>query len=60
MVDVITDTEAEPVFYVTVGKNKWFSGQVKVIDLSWYGSYRELRRQCYLYICLSELFMAHL
>ena len=40
MVDVITDTEAEPVFYVTVGKNKWFSGQVKVVDLSWYAPYK--------------------
>ena len=44
MVDVITDTEAEPIFYVTVGQNKWFSGQVKVVDLSWYAPYRELRR----------------
>lgn len=41
MTEVITDTTSAPVFYVTVGENKWFSGQVKVVDLSWYEPYRE-------------------
>lgn len=41
MVEVITDTSSVPVFYVTVGQNKYFSGQVKVLDLSWYEPYRE-------------------
>lgn len=41
MAEVITDTESAPVFYVTVGENKWFSGDVKVLDLSWYEPYRE-------------------
>lgn len=41
MAEVITGTSTAPVFYVTVGKNKWFSGQVKVLDLSWYEPYRE-------------------
>lgn len=42
MSDVITDTTSSPVFYVDVGENKWFSGKVKVVDLSWYEPYREL------------------
>lgn len=41
MVEVITDTSSVPVFYVRVGENKWFSGDVKVLDLSWYEPYRE-------------------
>jgi len=41
MAEVITDTTSAPVFYVTVGENKYFSGKVKVVDLSWYDPYRE-------------------
>lgn len=41
IVEVVTDTSSAPCFYVTVGENKWFSGEVKVLDLSWYEPYKE-------------------
>lgn len=41
IVEVVTDTSSAPCFYVTVGENKWISGEVKVLDLSWYEPYKE-------------------
>lgn len=41
MVGVITDTDSAPTFYVNISDNKWFTGQVKVMDLSWYAPYKE-------------------
>lgn len=40
MVDVITDTTNAPRLTMNI-KSKWYSGNITVIDLSWYDQYRE-------------------
>ena len=41
MVDVITDTESSPKYSMNVN-SKWYSGEVTIVDLSWYAPYKEL------------------
>lgn len=40
MVDVITDTTNAPRLTMNI-KSKWYSGNITVVDLSWYDQYRE-------------------
>lgn len=39
--DTISADENSSVFYITVVKNKWFDGQVQVINLEWYKPYKQ-------------------
>lgn len=41
MVDVITDVESAPKYYLNVN-SKWYSGEVCIVDLSWYAPYKDL------------------
>ena len=40
LTSIVTNEENAPIFYVDVMENKWFSGKVKVIDLSWYAPFK--------------------
>lgn len=39
--DMFEDTSALPKIDITLKENKWYSGKVTVIDLSWYAPYKE-------------------
>lgn len=38
--DMFEGTESLPVIKITLPENKWFNGQVVVMDLSWYAPYK--------------------
>lgn len=41
MIDVITDVDSAPKYYLNVS-SKWYSGQITIVDLSWYAPYKDL------------------
>lgn len=41
MVEVITNTESSPKYSMNIS-SKWYSGEVTIVDLSWYAPYKEL------------------
>lgn len=42
MIDVITDVESSPIYSMNVN-SKWYSGEVTIVDLSWYAPYKKFR-----------------
>lgn len=40
MIKVITDTESSPKYFMNVS-SKWYSGEITIVDLSWYAPYKE-------------------
>lgn len=40
LTDVITNNDGSPIFSINVMPNKWFSGSVNVVDLTWYALYK--------------------
>lgn len=41
MVNAITDVDSVPKYYLNVS-SKWYSGQITIVDLSWYEPYKDL------------------
>lgn len=41
IVSVVKNEENVPTFYINTLDNKYYNGQIKVLDLSWYAPYKE-------------------
>ena len=41
MIDEITNVESEPKYYMNVS-SKWYTGEICIVDLSWYAPFKEL------------------
>ena len=41
MINEITNVESEPKYYINVN-SKWYTGQICIVDLSWYAPFKEL------------------